>query len=800
MFFSFIFFVLLSFVCFFSHDLFSKERNFLFADQIVDQNKNEGEENPDIVSLVPSEDKESEGSFFKITVNAGEVIHDEKTKIFHLKENVEIHFKGYYISCEEALIFTKTSQIQAKGNVTFRYNDLLFKAKEMDFNYLTLAGAFYNFKFKLDKILIEGEKLEKKEGDIYLIKGGKYTSCSQCPPLLSFSSSSLKVDLKRGLSMKSGTIRIFDKPFFYFPYFFFPLQLSEEEFQNNSRFLLPQFDITELGVVFSESLLLDLSKNQDLILTGRYYSERGFKAAFHHLYMADENNYGRFEGALIRDLGFNPKFRSRRSEPSLRGYMKYKHYYTLPFIDVIQRVSLNKMTDLHYHRDYPDELGFHGEGSLENRISITKNFETHHISAELGFYTNLLKRYAFENNKDAVHRFPEIHYSLLEREIGNTNIYYKLDVNYVNFFRNSHSYDDVVYSSDDFSLSKRRDGRFDYTIQDGFIHMDQIRTGHRLHIQPEIFYFFSLFDKVRVKPFLSYRDFLYRFYPFSHEAEEFGYKRNARQQVLNIGLSSAMRFYAFFHLLGVQYKHIMKPEVTYQDASWFKLSDHPFFGHFELLPFSQELEPVSDADFFSRNKRIQFDYNDRVYDHHFLKFSLHHRVIQKKVNHQNNEYKDVLILRTEQAFDLNNYKKITSQPWTPLRNTLRLSLDRFHIQQTWDYFYYSGVSSLDSRIYMEDFKKRFIQLGYQKSFVIKEDNSYDHQERTEDIKTALGFASRYLDFAGELTYSLVTKALQKWSYVLTLRFPGDCFSVHFKQSQEVGVRGPYFKVKLNYQL
>ena len=749
--------------------------------------------------------KSNPSSSAPIHFYANEVVFDDKEQVVHLKGEAQIHYKSYFLSSSKASFFLKSFRILAEKEVFFQSEDKKFKAEKLDFNFSTLIGTLYKAELKWNKLSIYGEKIQKTKKNTYIVKNGNFTSCVNCPPFLSFSSSSLKLKLEKGVSIKHVFVKIFDKPFFYFPYFFFPLKSKKDldEFEHQSRFLFPRLDFTDLGFIFSQDFLLDLSKNQDLILTGRYYSERGLKFGFQHLYTPQSKNYGKMEGAFIQDQDFHPSFPTSRKNKKLRGYFKYNHHYVLPF-EWIQRLNINHMTDLHYNKHYPDEMAFHGEGSLESRLSVTKNFKNHHLNAEMAFYTNLLKSNPFAKNKDSVHRWPEIHYSLLEKKIKNTNFSYKFDLNYIHFFRSHSYYEDLFITDSNFRLSPERDGLFNYETRGGGgekeVFMDQIRTGQRLYFQPQLLYFFPFFDKVHTHALLSYKNIFYRFHPSSSTAREAGYKRTAGQRSLNIELTSQTNFYRIFPLNNFQYKHEMKPKISYQNTPWFQPSNHPFFGNFETLPLSQSFVPVSDRDFFSQNKKIQFDYRDRLYNHQILKFSLKHRLVEKKEIKKTVQYKEILTWTTEQSFDINNYKQIKAQPWSPLRNILKFSLDPLRFQHIWNYFYYSKVSSIDSRLYIEDTKKRFIHIAYEQAFVIKEDNSYDRKERTENLKGGMGFRSRYLDFSGELIHSLVTQKLQKWSYTLNLKFPGDCFSVYFQQIQEVGVDSPYFKIQLNYKI
>ena len=652
-----------------------------------------------------------------------------------------------------------------------------------------------------------------------MIKKGKYIPCTNCPPLLSFSSSKIKVDLNRHIVIQNPLVRLFNIPFFYFPLLYFPLKDGENEDQSplwsQSGFLFPQLDFTNLGFIFSESFLIFLSHKNKLTVTGKYYSKRGFKAHLNHKYKISQESYNYLNAALINDHVFETLSLNHRKRKALRGYIEYQSYYFLPF-DFLQRTSINYVSDLRYNQDYPYEVGFHGDSALENRLSITKNLNQQHISTEMAYYINLLKTNPFKNNDDAIHRFPEIKYSFLERRIGQTNFLYKFDLDYVHFFKKdlsyNSSYDALFGEENKFSQLNQNKIEKSEAERNAALLLNQIQAGQRIKLNPKLHYFISLFKKADIESSLSYNDLFYQFdrppssslrrdvrNPTHATVDEKDDKKFGRQSYLDFEASLRTRFHRVFHIFKSSFKHEFEPEISYYNTPWYRSSDHRFFGNFENLPYSQRFVPVSDIDFLSENKKIQFDYEDRLFDHQIVKIALTHRMIQKKILDDGKaKYKNVILFRTEESFDLNNYKKIKDQPWSPIRNLFQFSLDQFRFQQVWDYYPYARVSHWDSRFQVRDKKHSFLELSYQKAFVIKEDNSFNYDERTENLHSAVGFTSRFFDFVGELTHSLVSKKLQKWSYFVVFKPPGNCLSLKFKQTQEIGDANPYFNIKLNF--
>jgi LPS-assembly protein len=96
--------------------------------------------------------------------------------------------------------------------------------------------------------------------------------------------------------------------------------------------------------------------------------------------------------------------------------------------DYIQRASINLASDLQYPKDFPLETMNHGDAAMENRVSVTKNTKDQHFSVDTSYYANLLQADPLAGNDDAVHRLPEIRWSQVEKNIGETNFVYTINL------------------------------------------------------------------------------------------------------------------------------------------------------------------------------------------------------------------------------------------------------------------------------------------------------------------------------------------------------------------------------------
>ena len=126
----------------------------------------------------------------------------------------------------------------------------------------------------------------------------------------------------------------------------------------------------------------------------------------------------------------NPNYAPPQSN---RWFANYDHVFELPS-NVTQRTHLTFVSDLRYGRDFPDEVGNQGDPAFDNRISLWRNTEDTHTSLDVNYYINQTVNYQNNNSvqnpgtsqNGAVHRFPALNYSLVDREIGKSGFLFNL--------------------------------------------------------------------------------------------------------------------------------------------------------------------------------------------------------------------------------------------------------------------------------------------------------------------------------------------------------------------------------------
>ncbi len=715
-----------------------------------------------------------------VVITADSMDRDGKRKTVTLKGQVQLVFQEHHIYCDEAVIYLESNEIDAKGNVRWTNATVYAEGSHARINYKTELGILFDGFIQSGQVLFEGAVIEKVGEREYIAERGYYTACVTCPPDWSFTGRRIRAELGGYATIQRPVLRLFGVPVFILPAIIVPLKTSRQ-----SGFLVPSWDYSNRGgLALSESYFWAISRSQDATLTAKWYQKRGAKGLGEYRFVLDDNSRGQLNTGWIKDAAFQEE--SQLDKQIHRWFLKYQHHLELPS-NFTQRVDLQPVSDLRYLRDFPDEFPGNGDAALENKISLTKSSERHFASIEAGYYTNLLKTYPLADNDDAVHRFPEIRYSLTERRLWGKGPTLRLDSQYVNFSRSGFSYDDLTLSPEgrrsptiNNKGSAQRDGNFDPMT-------DLIRTGQRLDVQPAVSYPFHVGQFLDVLPSVSYRETQYQ---FSLDEEQLGsFAPSAARRYIETNLVARTEFNRIYGDMNqprsTRYKHLIEPEVTFSSIPWARSPNHDFFGTFTGQRFDRSREPVSDKDLDGVNK-IQFDYHDRLFDRRYVDFALSNRVTRRKWNKAGVEYKSILNWKVSQSYDINEAKTSRPQPWSPIRSLLDVRLDHFETYTGVSFNPYAKLWNTSARLRVLADTYNYIEFSYIKNSLVDEENSVVPASRTENLGLGLGFKSRYLDLVGRVDYSSTRQTIQSWEYTAYLHPPGNCWVIRFQQRQVLG--------------
>ncbi|MAE73906.1 MAG: hypothetical protein CL675_07400 [Bdellovibrionaceae bacterium] len=783
-----------------------------------------------------------------MNISSNELIREGNKKVI-LKGDIQVSFADQHVSCDYAEIDLEAETVVGKGNVILDTPEAHAEAEEIIYYYKKKTGKLYNGFVKSGQVVIEGSLIEKLSDDDYLAFDAKYTACDTCPPAWSFTGKRIEAELGGYAYIKNPIFRIADFPVFYLPGIVVPLRSNRQ-----SGFLVPTLGFSSRGgTVITSNYFWAIDESRDATFGIRNYSARGVMARGEYRYVLSKYSKGRLNTSIIRDERFTDNFIDTEDRND-RWFMDYDHYFDLPE-GYVQRAQIKRISDRRYVRDFTDEIAGNGDPALENRVNLTKNWDSGSLTIEADYYYNLLRSNPTRSNDDAVHRFPSITYSLAQQEIGKSGVYYKVDANYTNFTRRGFGYDDAfdgsacsdtsltsgdsevialcesrigqilhpeLFNSEDCTTSTfegttskaacqtfvsnvnlERDGEFepaDVEVDDRIIR-DVARTGQRLDIAQTLSYPVRFGNILEALPVLTYRDTRYN---FSVENPDQNFDRNANRQYLEASLRLGTELSYVFggddsdKKSGEKYLHRIVPTVTYQQIPWANRPDHAFFGDFNFQPLDREDDPVSESDFQSGSK-IQFDYEDRLFDKRLVTLGVNNKIIKKEWINGKARYRNLLNFQLYQTYDLREAQSSDDpQPWSSLRSQFNLALDRFEFNSTLVYNPYARIVNSNSSVLFKNLTGDYFSLGFSQVRVIDENNE-PVGDTTTNIGLGFRYRSRYADLLSNFNFNPdaeeFNESLTNWRYSVLFKPPGRCWSIGVAQS---GVLGGDQKIDFTY--
>ena len=747
-----------------------------------------------------------------ILINADNMFRDNEKETVELEGNVQIVYQGQHMKADKAHVYLRTHRAELIGNVEISNTKSTIAGDQVNLDYENNTGVIYNGFVSSGPVTFSGTLLEKTGDQEFIVSSADYTTCTNCPASWSFSGSTVRAEMGGYAYIKNAILRISDIPVFWLPYLVVPLKSDRQ-----SGLLTPGFEVSDTGgFTVYQPYFWAISRSTDATLAIKNYDRRGLKGLMEYRYVLNSESSGTLNVASLYDNAFATDSRLNtfraaedKNKPIDRWYIKYDHYYTMPD-DYIQRASINLASDLQYPKDFPLETMNHGDAAMENRVSVTKNTNDKHFSVDTSYYANLLQADPLAGNDDAVHRLPEIRWSQVEKNIGESNFVYTINLDYVNFARAGNAYDDMTYSGtgadriryikNTCNSPKWSDNPLCRRIQDGQYDpaTDLIRTGQRLDVLPTLSYPIKVSDGIDVLPRVSYRETHYNF--------EVGDQRDYVRRYARTELSGRMDFSRIYGDLvsakATRYKHEIIPEVSYTNIPWLDQRNHPFFGQGEVndAPYTST-DSISDLDTGSLFG-LQFDYNDRVYDRNLVTMAVTNKLVEKKWVGDRPEYQQIAYLKLAQSYDATQSNKPNGEPWSDLSAILDVRLNKFQTYSIFNYFPYQNVTNASSRVRLMNDMGQFFQVALTRQYKISPGKTVDTSSRTEDYTFSSGFISKYINLMGRFVYdanwaeSSTGQQVKSWAYIAQLKPPGDCWTITFIQDQ---VTGGDTNLRLNFE-
>jgi LPS-assembly protein len=717
-----------------------------------------------------------------------------------LSGNVQIIYKDQHFKADHVTIDQKNKRAVLDGNVVVNNTTVEIGGDHIELDYEKNTSKILKGYVKSNNIFFSGETIEQKDANKFYVVDANYTTCNNCPATWSFDGSEINAEIGGYAFLKNSFLKISGIPILWLPYFMVPLKNERQ-----TGFLPPEIGyIRDRKLYFSQSIFVAISRSQDMTFTFKNYEIGGLKKQLEYRYAIADESYGEFNFAHINDSLFSSKIRYTRyisqdqvkgkfDRWSIRGYNQYKLSPSEKF-----RVSLNQVSDLGYPQDFFDEFPNYADSGLENRFNYTNNSDNTSLSVNAIYYKHLLSANSLSNNAPAVHQLPEIKFDSVIKEIPDTPFFYKFNLNYTNFYRDT-DYDDIsLAGSQNFVSNYANNPRCENmestlgpqcnTLSDGQFNegTDIIRTGQRLMTKGALLTkSYSVGNVVNFSPEVSYNE--------SHYIFPVGENKYSTKRYLEFDLLSRSKLFNVYQGDDSKYKHEFIPEISYRWIPWIQENPNQFFGVDDgnIPVVSKNI--VSDNDLNNENK-VQFDYQDRIYDRNLITLTLLNRVIKK--NDATSVYTNIFDIQIKQSYDLYQalYGKNKNQPLSDLASLMNLYMNEVTISNQANYYPYLSATNSTTTLTYKNALQQYFKVGYI--------SKRTEDPKQDDVSLALGFVTNYINvLTGVILDTSANRQsdsrIKKVSMIAQLKPPGECWSINFFRDQKIGQEAD-LKVQFNF--
>ncbi len=312
----------------------------------------------------------------------------------------------------------KTGSLSGIGHIHYFDGQNSIDAERITLHIDTNLGILYNGKLFIasENYHIEGEEIIRHAPDQYEFKESSFTACDcQEDPAWRIRSKKIDLTVDGYLFAQHTRFYIRDIPFFYLPYFFYPVKRERQ-----TGLLVPTIGFSsERGFRYEQDLFWAISDNQDATLSVEHRGDKGNGLGLEYRYVPSKRAHGEIKTEYFRD----------REENLDRWELRMNHEQR--FTSRVQgKLNIQYVNEFTNFTELSDNTLDRARQNIESNLSLTYRGNMS--------YAYLLARYTqdlTQSSNDATpQRLPEIGYSLIEYHPWNAPFYLNLDTTAVNFW------------------------------------------------------------------------------------------------------------------------------------------------------------------------------------------------------------------------------------------------------------------------------------------------------------------------------------------------------------------------------
>lgn len=330
--------------------------------------------------------------------------------------SVKIEKEDAVLTADKVILYQKTSDAEAIGNVVYEDGETFINTDRADLNLDTKTGRLYNalIFFKKGNYWINGDNVKKIKENHYYADTATFTTCdseASSSPDWCFKGSDVDIVVGKKFTAKNVTYRIKGLPVLYSPYIWAPVKTERE-----TGFLFPIIgNSSTKGFQFSPTFFWAIDENKDATFYLDYYSKRGIGKGIEYRYL-DFNDRGRWYIYHLKDKELK------------KDFYEFKGMHEYQIGDIKGYMDINYANQEDFYKEYGYKRDLRIQRFLQSTAEVSVPLPGSRMYA-IGQYWIDLK----DTNAHVPQRLPELGYFVNPANIG--PLIFTMNSSISNFFR-----------------------------------------------------------------------------------------------------------------------------------------------------------------------------------------------------------------------------------------------------------------------------------------------------------------------------------------------------------------------------
>ncbi len=391
-------------------------------------------------------------------ISADSATYDHLRELYVARGGVVISGGQTRLHADYVEFNNATRDASASGHVLLISGEDTVTCDALTLNLETRRGTIHQGTIFIQEnnFYIKGDRLEKTGKDTYRADRASITTCPGDDPDWKISAKDITVTIEGYGTAKNAVLWAKKMPAMYTPFLSFPVKTKRQ-----TGLLSPRISSSKRkGFEYEQPLYMALSRGSDATLYGDYMTDRGLKGALEYRYVTNNGSKGSLYWDYLDDREIDdgsPETKDYRygSTPmrtnSDRYWLRMKHDQIITDtwnarldIDLVSDADYLhefkegytgfKSTNKYYGDYFGRSLDDYDDTIRKNTLIFNRTAFNYTASMGLNWYDNVIARQ--DNLQDTtIQNLPFFEISTAKQSIANSWLYFDMDGEYRNFYR-----------------------------------------------------------------------------------------------------------------------------------------------------------------------------------------------------------------------------------------------------------------------------------------------------------------------------------------------------------------------------